>query len=264
MLDRPGPEPIRSPLLDRTADQGIRHGFFTRAGGVSKGLYQSLNVGAGSRDDPSKVSENRSRVARWMGVADTHLSSLYQIHSADVLVLREALSGDRPKADAMVTDRPGIALGVLAADCGPLLFADAEAGVIGAAHAGWKGALNGVAENTLAAMEKLGGRRERIFAVLGPSISQKNYEVGPEFVERFFDAAAENYRYFEPSGKEGHFLFDLNHYTLDRLVAAGVTADMVGRCTYAEGDLFFSYRRATHRGETDYGRQISAIVIEGS
>lgn len=262
MLDRSGPEPIRSPLLDRTADAGIRHGFFTRAGGVSEGLYRSLNTGVGSRDDPARVRENRSRVARWMGVPDTHLNTLYQIHSADVVTVREPFSGERPEADAMVTDRPGIALGSLAADCGPVLFADAGTRVIGAAHAGWKGALTGVLEATIEAMEKLGARRENIVAVLGPSISQANYEVGPEFQERFAQADAANSVYFNPSGKSGHFLFDLNGYTVDRLLKAGVMAEMIGRCTYAEEDLFFSYRRATHRNEPDYGRQISAIVLE--
>lgn len=263
MLDRSGPEPIRSPLLDRTADAGIRHGFFTRAGGVSEGLYRGLNVGAGSRDDAKKVRENRSRVARWMGVPDTHLNTLYQIHSADVIAVREPFFGERPKADAMVTDRPGIALGSLAADCGPVLLADAGARVIGAAHAGWLGALSGVLENSVAAMEKLGARRHDTVAVLGPSISQANYEVGPEFRQRFLNAGEENGIYFEPSARRDHFLFDLNRYTVDRLLKAGVTAQMVGRCTYAEEDLFFSYRRATHRKEADYGRQISAIVIEG-
>jgi YfiH family protein len=262
MLDRSGPEPIRSPLLDRTADAGIRHGFFTRAGGVSEGLYRGLNVGIGSHDEPANVRENRSRVARWMGVSLENLATLYQVHSADVITVREPLKGERPKADAMVSDRPGIALGVLTADCGPLLFADAEAGVIGAAHAGWQGALNGVAEAALAAMEALGARRERIVATLGPSISQENYEVGPEFRERFLRADAGSGIYFEPSGKPGHFLFDLNRYTVDRLRRSGVEADMIGRCTYAEEDSFFSYRRTTHRREPDYGRQISAIVIE--
>lgn len=263
MLDRSRPEPIRSALLDGAADAGIRHGFFTRAGGVSEGLYRGLNVGIGSRDDPASVRENRTRVARWMGVPDTHLNTLYQVHSADVIAVREPLT-ERPKADAMVTDRAGIALGVLAADCGPVLFADAEARVIGAAHAGWQGALSGVLENTVAAMETRGAQRERIVAVLGPSISQANYEVGPEFQERFVNADSANLAYFAPSPKCGHFLFDLNRYTVDRLLRTGVTAEMTGRCTYAEEDMFFSYRRATHRNEADYGRQISAITIEGS
>lgn len=172
------------------------------------------------------------------------------------------LPAPRPKADAMVTDRPGLALGVLAADCGPVLFADADAQVIGAAHAGWKGALTGVLESTIEAMERLGARRERIAAVLGPSISRANYEVGPEFIARFAAADPDNERYFSPSGRPDHFMFDLNAYTVDRLAAAGVAASSLGRCTYAEEPLFYSYRRTTHRAEPDYGRQISAIVLE--
>lgn len=262
MLDTPGPEPLRSPLLDQMMDAGIRHGFFTRAGGVSTGLYKGLNVGIGSRDDPSKVRENRSRVARWVGVAETHLNTAFQIHSADAVVAHKPFFGERPRGDALVTDRPGIAIGVLAADCGPVLFADGEAQVIGAAHAGWQGALKGVLENTIETMEKLGARRERIVAALGPSISQANYEVGPDFVERFLAADARNERYFLPSQRPGHAMFDLRGYSVDRLRAAGVRAEMLDRCTYADEDLFFSYRRATHRNEADYGRQISAIVIE--
>jgi polyphenol oxidase len=249
-------------MLAGEAQAGIRHGFFTREGGVSEGLYRGLNVGVGSQDDRAKVLENRGRVARWMGVDLLDLNTLFQHHSTDVLVISDSLRGERPKADAMVTDRPGLALGVLAADCGPVLFADGEARVIGAAHAGWQGALNGVLENTIAAMEKLGARRGRISAALGPSISQANYEVGPEFIERFLASDPQNECYFAPSPNAGHAMFDLNGYTVDRLRAAGVHAEMLGRCTYAEEGLFFSYRRATHRKEADYGRQISAIVIE--
>lgn len=262
MLDAARPEPLRSPLLDETAGAGIRHGFFTRAGGVSSGLYRGLNVGLGSRDDPENVRENRRRVARWLGVPDTHLNTLYQIHSANAVVAIEPFAGERPQGDALVTDRPGIALGVLAADCGPVLFADAEARVIGAAHAGWQGALGGILESTIETMEKLGARRERIAAALGPSISQANYEVGREFLDRFLAADGENERYFQPSARNGHFMFDLRRYSVDRLCAAGVKAEMLDHCTYAEEDLFFSYRRTTHRRESDYGRQISAIVIE--
>jgi YfiH family protein len=161
-----------------------------------------------------------------------------------------------------VTDRPGIAVAASTADCGPVLFADARARIVGAAHAGWKGAFTGVLENTIAAMEKLGAKRENILAVLGPSISRFNYEVGPEFVARFVDADADNQRYFQASPTAGHAMFDLNLYTMDRLKRAGVTAEHLGRCTYAEEDLFYSYRRMTHRGEADYGRQISAIALE--
>jgi YfiH family protein len=249
-------------VLDSAAENGIRHGFFTRIGGVSEGIYRGLNTGTGSNDDPDRVRENRRRVAEWMGVGPDALLSLHQVHSPDAIVVRAPFSGERPKADALVTDRPGLALGASAADCGPVLFAEPEARVIGAAHAGWKGAFTGVLESTVAAMEGLGARRERIVAVLGPSISQANYEVGPEFVERFVAADPDNARYFAPSGRAGHALFDLNLYTVDRLARAGVEASQLGRCTYAEEELFFSYRRTTHRNEADYGRLISAIVLE--
>jgi YfiH family protein len=260
MLTQTRPEPLRSPLLDRLA--GIRHGYFTRTGGVSDGIYGSLNIGTGSSDDQALVRENRRRVAEWMGVAPDRLLTAYQIHSPDVIVAREPFSGERPKADAIVTDRPGIAVGASSADCGPVLFADAKARVVGAAHAGWKGAFTGVLENTITAMEGLGARRENIVAVLGPSISAANYEVGPEFVERFLAADPANSRYFEVSAKPGHAMFDLNRYTVGRLAAAGVTAEALYRCTYAEEDLFYSYRRATHRAESDYGRHVSAIALE--
>jgi YfiH family protein len=249
-------------LLDQAAAVGIRHGYFTRIGGVSEGIYRGLNTGTGSNDDPAKVRENRRRVAEWMGVTSDSLLSVHQIHSPDVIVLHEKFIGERPKADAMVTNRPGLAICASAADCGPVLFADAEARVIGAAHAGWKGALTGVLENTIAAMEGLGAKRDRIVAVLGPSISQKNYEVGPEFVAHFLETDAANQRYFTPSERAGHALFDLNLYSVDRLSRAGVQAEGLGRCTYVEEDLFYSYRRTTHRKEADYGRQISAIVLE--
>lgn len=263
MLETVRPDPIRSPVLDGLARDGVRHGFFTRTGGVSGGLYKGLNVGLGSADSADKVAANRDRVAAWLGVGPSMLVTLHQVHSADAVVAREPFASDRPKADALVTDRPGIALGVLTADCGPVLYADAEAGVIGAAHAGWKGALTGVLEATIEAMERLGAVRERIEAVLGPSISAENYEVGPEFVARFLAADPANDAYFAPSPTaSGHALFDLPRYTTDRLARAGVVASTTGRCTYAAEGLFYSYRRATHRNEPDYGRQISAIVLE--
>ena len=261
MLDQTKPDPVRSDLIDHVAP-GTRHGFFTRVGGVSSGIYQGLNIGTGSSDDQALVRENRARVARWMGVAPDCLMTAHQVHSPDVLVVREPFAGERPKADALVTDVPGIAVAASTADCGPVLFADPEAGVVGAAHAGWKGAFTGVLENTIAAMETLGANRDNIVAVLGPSISLINYEVGPEFVERFVAADIANGAYFTPSGTPGHAMFDLNSYTVDRLRSAGVRAEMLGRCTYAEEDLFYSYRRTTHRKEPDYGRQISAIALE--
>ncbi|TJW44521.1 MAG: peptidoglycan editing factor PgeF [Mesorhizobium sp.] len=262
MLNQTKPDPVRSPLLEGAKAQGIHHGYFTRVGGVSSGIYQGLNIGTGSNDEQTRVAENRRRVADWMGIPASHLLTAHQVHSPDVVIARKPFVGERPKADAIVTDRPGIAVGASTADCGPVLFADADARIIGAAHAGWKGAFTGLLENTIAAMEGLGARRERIVAVLGPSIGPKNYEVGPEFVARFVEADAGNISYFTPSANSGHAMFDLNLYTVDRLKKAGVTAEGLGRCTYAEEDLFYSYRRATHRGEADYGRQISAIVLE--
>ena len=264
MLSDIKPEPLRASQLDALASAGVRHGYFTRTGGVSTGLYAGLNTGVGSADEASNVAENRRRVAAWMGVPPEFLLTAYQVHSPDAVVVRAPFEGDRPKVDALVTDRPGIAIGASSADCGPVLFADADAQVIGAAHAGWKGAFTGVLENTIAAMEGLGARRERIVAVLGPSISAANYEVGPEFVQRFVAADGTNQRFFAPSEKSGHAMFDLCRYTTDRLSAAGVAAASLDRCTYAEEDLFYSYRRATHRGEPDYGRHISAIVLEES
>jgi len=257
------PAPLRSAALEKTAG-AVRHGFFTRRGGVSTGIYAGLNVGQGSDDSPESVAENRRRVAADLGVSDAALVSLWQVHSPDVLTVSAPFAGERPKADAMVTDRPGLALGVLTADCGPVLFADAAAGVIGAAHAGWKGAFTGVLENTVAAMTKLGARPERIVAVLGPSIGPANYEVGPEFVERFVAVDAGNGVYFQPSERPGHAMFDLNAYTLERLRGTGISAEHLARCTYEEEDLFYSYRRTTHRNEPDYGRQISAIVLENA
>lgn len=262
MTDQIEPEPLRSPLLDKAATNGIRHGFFTRIGGVSDGIYRGLNTGTGSNDDSAKVAENRRRVANWMGVTPERLLSAFQVHSPDVIVATGPFSGDRPKADAIVTDRPGLAVGASSADCGPVLFADAQARVVGAAHAGWKGAFTGILENTIDAMERLGARRERIVAVLGPSISAKNYEVGPEFIDRFTEDAADNAEYFAANGKAGHALFDLNRYTTDRLTKAGVRAEALNRCTYEEEDLFYSYRRTTHRKEPDYGRHLSVIVLE--
>jgi YfiH family protein len=255
------PDPLRSEHLEFAGKPFLRHGFFTRVGGVSEGIYAGLNTGTGSDDDKGNVAENRRRVAQWLGVPPQNLLSVWQVHSADVLVVSEPFSGERPQADAMVTDRRGIAIAASSADCGPILFAEPDAGVIGAAHAGWKGAFTGVLENTVTTMVALGARRDRIVAVLGPSISQANYEVGPEFVDRFTAANGGNVGYFAPSERPGHAMFDLNGYTVDRLLAAGVQAYGLNRCTYAEEDLFFSFRRTTHRGEPDYGRLISAIVM---
>lgn len=252
-----------NPILSADlALPGIKHGFFTREGGVSSGIYASLNGGIGSNDDPALVTENRARMAGYLGVTPTHLLSVWQYHSPECLVVDRPFDmGNRPKADAMATRTKGVALAIGTADCGPVLFADAEAGVVGGAHSGWKGALTGVLESTIAAMEGLGARRERIVAVLGPMISAKAYEVGPEFVARFADAEEGNGRYFTPSTKAGHSMFDLPAYVVARLQRAGVAkAVNLDVCTYAS-DRLFSYRRMTHLGEPDYGRQMSAIAL---
>jgi len=241
----------------------IRHAFFTREGGVSTGLYGSLNGGLGSSDDPAHVAENRRRMTDQLGLPPDALVSLHQVHSPEAVVVERPWSRDeRPRADGMVTRMPGLALGITTADCGPVLFADAQAGVVGAAHAGWRGALGGVIEATLAAMETLGAARRRTVAVLGPMIRQDAYEVGPELVEQFRQTDGANERFFRPADRDGHALFDLPGYLRARLVAAGVgeVADL-GLCTYADEKRFYSYRRATHRGEPDYGRLISAIAL---
>jgi YfiH family protein len=248
--------PLRAPNL---ALPGIAHGFFGRSGGVSDGIYSSLNCGPGSDDAAEHVSENRRRVQQSLGAKS--LNTLYQIHSPNVVTVREGWT-QGPQADGMVTATPGIAIGILTADCAPVLFADPQARVIGAAHAGWKGALGGVLEATLAAMEALGAQRGRIAAAIGPCISQANYEVGPEFRARFIAASAGNDRFFVPSVRAEHHRFDLEGYVSERLSGAGV--DKIARlaaCTYARAADFFSFRRTTHRGEKDYGREISAILL---
>jgi YfiH family protein len=252
---------LQAPALCKLAN--IRHGFFSRAGGVSQGIYASLNGGVGSNDAPDKVTENRARMAAALGVTRDKLLTPYQIHSPEVVVAEKPWSlENRPHADAVVTRTPSLAIGISTADCGPLLFADGEAGVIGAAHAGWRGAFNGVIEATVATMEKLGANRSRITAALGPTISQPNYEVGPEFVERFVAVDAANRRFFKTSEHAGHALFDLNGYIAARVQNAGlVKFEDLGLCTYAEPERFYSFRRATHRNEPDYGRHINAIAL---
>jgi hypothetical protein len=251
------------PILDfglGALSPHVAHGFFTRQGGRSIGLYESLNCGLGSADDREPVLANRSVVVSHLGARA--LATPHQVHSADVLLVEKPFErNERPVADAVVTRTPGIALGVLTADCGPVLFADAQGGIVGAAHAGWKGATGGILENTVAAMEKLGARRERIVAALGPTISQRNYEVGPEFVDRLLGLDPANQAWLVSSPKAGHAQFDLPGYILARLAACGVTARATGQCTYADAARFFSFRRTTHRGEPDYGRQVSCILI---
>jgi polyphenol oxidase len=242
---------------------GIRHGFFTRRGGVSDGVYESLNGGVGSRDAAERVAENRARMATALGVQPDNFLTAYQIHSPDVVTVDRPWGPDaRPRADALVTRTPGIAIGVSTADCGPILFADADARVIGAAHAGWRGALMGVIEATIAAMEAIGADRTNIVAAAGPMIRQPNYEVGPEFVERFNTENAANARFFTPSVKSSHAMFDLAGYIAARLSAAGIRRiEDIDRCTYADADTFYSYRRSVRRDEPDYGRHINAIAL---
>ena len=252
---------LASPLL--SAVPGLRHAFFSREGGVSRGIYGSLNAGIGSNDDPAAVAENRRRMAEQIGVLPQHFLTVHQTHSPDVIVATAPWrDGPRPKADAIVTRTEGLAIGATAADCGPILLVDANARVIGAAHAGWKGALTGILEAAIAAMETLGAERGRIIAAIGPLIRQPSYEVGGEFVERFIDADAENALFFLPSARTGHSMFDLAGYIRRRLEAAGILMiDDIGVDTYSD-ENFFSYRRSVHRKEPDYGRHVHAIVLE--
>lgn len=246
---------IKSPAL-----AGVRHAFFTRAGGVSEGVYATMNGGTGSKDLPEAVDVNRRRMAEYLGA--TALLVPYQVHSPRCLALIEPWEGERPKCDALATATPGLAIGVTGADCGMILFADQKAGVIAAAHAGWQGALGGVLKSTLQSMEVLGAQRANITAVLGPTIAAKSYETGPEFLARFIAADAAYADFFTPSGRAGHNHFDLPGFIGHRLRAAGVGAFAdLGLDTYADEKRFFSYRRTTHRSEPDYGRLISAIML---
>jgi len=238
----------------------LRHGFFTRKGGASSGIFEGLNCGPGSSDQAEVVAVNRARVAEAMQVSADYLISLHQLHSSEVVHIDAPLV-ERPRADAMVTATPGLALGILTADCQPVLFADAKAGIIGAAHAGWRGALDGVLDATVDAMECLGGDRSNICAVIGPSISQAAYEVGPEFIEIFLDIDPQNSRFFA-NGKAGHYQFDLPGYGLHRLRSAGVgQAEYTRHCTYSDATRFYSYRRSCHAHEADYGRLIAVIRL---
>ena len=252
---------LASSLL--AAIPGLRHAFFTREGGVSGGVYAGLNGGIGSHDNPADVSENRRRMAVQLGVTPENLVSVHQTHSPDAIVATGPWQGTaRPKADAIVTRSEGLALGITAADCGAILFADPKARVIGAAHAGWKGALTGILESTVDAMEKLGAERGGTVAAIGPLIRQPSYEVGSEFVERFIDADAENAAFFLPGERNGHAMFDLAGYIRMRLENAGVLMiDDLGVDTYAD-ERFYSYRRSVHRKEPDYGRHVHAIALE--
>jgi len=257
---------IRPPMLTHgliDALTGIRHAFFTREGGVSGGIYRSLNCGLGSRDERTLVFKNRARAVAALGIPPAMLATPHQVHGVDAVVVDTAWRpGEGPQADAVVTRRRGLAVGIGTADCGPVLFADGEARVVAAAHAGWRGALAGILDSTIRTMEMLGARRERIVAVLGPMISGPNYEVGADVIERFLAADPANQRFFRDSPRAGHAQLDLPGYIVSRLSGAGVAAAYLGLCTYADETRFFSYRRATHRGEPDYGRLLSAIALE--
>jgi YfiH family protein len=245
-----------------SAIPGLRHAFFTREGGVSGGIYESLNGGLGSNDDAAHVAENRRRMAEQMGVTPDRLLNLHQIHSPDAVVATGPWQGAKPRGDALVTRIEGLAIGITAADCGPVLFVDPAARVIGAAHAGWKGALTGVIESAVEAMEKLGADRSGMVAAIGPLIRQHSYEVGGEFVERFLDADADNAMFFIPSDRSGHSMFDLAGFIRMRLENAGVLMiDDIGVDTYSD-ERFYSYRRCVHRKEPDYGRHVHAIALE--
>jgi polyphenol oxidase len=250
-----------SPLL--SSIPGLRHAFFTRDGGVSDGVYGSLNGGLGSGDDPAHVRENRRRMAEQIGVSPEHLVNVHQVHSPDAVVATGPWqSPSRPKADAIVTRAEGLAIGVTTADCGPVLLVDPNARVIGAAHAGWKGALTGILESTIDAMEKLGAERSDTVAAIGPLIRQPSYEVGSEFVVRFIEADADNAMFFLPAARDGHSMFDLGGFIRLRLENAGILMiDDLDVDTYAD-ERFYSYRRSVHRNEPDYGRHVHAIILE--
>jgi len=265
-------QPVLASSLQK--QPGIKHGFFTRRGGVSGGVYQSLNCGFNSQDKQENVAENRRRAAGWFGLPDAALFTPAQHHSADVVVLDAPWGSETPKGDAIITRRKGSAIGVLTADCGTVLFYDPQAQIIGAAHAGWRGALGGVLQNTVDAMVKLGAKAENIIAASGPSISPQNYEVGDEFRAEFLKQRADNSRYFTPWTGKTHNLnakgeaapakswrCDLWAYIHDRLAEKGVQTEDLRICTYADEARFYSFRRATHRGEPDYGRELSAIML---
>ncbi len=242
----------------------LKHGFFTRLGGVSSGVYKGLNCGYGSGDDVSNIDQNRAIAMGKFGISSDNLNTIYQVHSADVVVTQTAWSlDDRPKADAIVTDNPGLAIGILTADCTPVLFADPKAGVIGAAHAGWKGALGGVLSKTVDKMERLGADRTQIVAAVGPCIHQVSYEVGPEFVDQFLTKDTQNSQFFMPSSQDNRHLFDLLGFILNKLSVLGLSVvQSVSEDTYLDETKFYSYRRSTHAKEVDYGRCLSAIILK--
>ncbi|MBO0906396.1 peptidoglycan editing factor PgeF [Jiella sonneratiae] len=243
------------------SDAALSHAFFTRRGGTSGGLYEGLNVGIGSKDDAASVAANRARAMATLGLDASRLATPFQVHSAEAIVVDAPFAGERPKVDGIVTATPGLAVGVVTADCGPVLFADPKNRVVGAAHAGWRGALGGVLEATIAAMESVGAERASTVAVLGPTITQPSYEVGLEMVAAFVEGDPARERFFQPGKAPEKRQFDLPGFIVDLLERSGVSASFVGRCTYGEPEAFFSFRRTTHRGEPDYGRQLAAITL---
>lgn len=258
-MSQSSPQFVTSKLI---SEHGIKHGYFTRKGGHSNGIFNSLNAGLGSGDNRKCVEQNREEICSAIDVNIQNLATLHQIHSNHVFVATEGLSFDRPKADGIVTNTKGIAIGIVTADCGPVLFADHKNAVIGAAHAGWRGAFDGVLENTIIAMEKLGAERSSITACLGPTISQSNYEVGPEFYARFIEKDEKLSVYFKPSEKPDHFLYDLHAFIVSCLMQSEVNTEDLDICTYEEDENYFSYRRTTHNNEKDYGRQLSVIKLD--
>lgn len=259
------PQPIRpadAVQHEALSLNGVVHAFFTRRGGISTGIYETLNAGIGSKDDSVAVEENRRRMVAFLGLPGPDLVTPWQVHSADAVVVDGPFAGDRAKADGIVSATRGLGIAVVTADCGPVLFADARAGVVGAAHAGWRGATGGVLEATIAAMESCGARRQDIVAVLGPTITQAAYEIGADMADGILAGDPKAADFLAPGVDATKRQFDLPGLILSRLERAGVgEARFVGRCTYGEEDSFFSYRRTTHRGEPDYGRQLSAIAL---
>ncbi|MCL6229330.1 peptidoglycan editing factor PgeF [Bartonella bilalgolemii] len=255
-------EPILAQDFCNLHLHNIKHGFFTRQGGVSKSFYQSLNVGQNSNDSPEHIMQNRTLIANYFDIEVQNLITVNQIHSCEVIVVDQAFIGELPKADALVTTKRGLAIGVLTADCGPILFSDPQAGVIGAAHAGWRGSLNGILEKTISVMEEQGAKRQSITAVLGPCIGPCHYEVTSEFYNQFIEHNNEFEKYFSKTDKVHHFNFNLWTFIINKLEQAGIRISCLKLCTYQDEKRFFSYRRAIHRNEPDYGRQISAIMLK--
>ncbi|WP_317993532.1 peptidoglycan editing factor PgeF [Bartonella gliris] len=259
---QPTPDPILAKDLSALHRQGVKHGFFTRQGGVSKSFYQSLNVGQSSNDHPEHIAQNRTLIAHYFGVEVQNLVTVNQIHSCEVVVVDQAFIGQPPQADALVTSTKDLVIGILTADCGPILFADPQAGVIAATHAGWRGSLNGIVEKTISVMEEQGAKRQSITAVLGPCIGPCHYEVTDEFYNQFIDCHSKFQKYFLKTDKVNHFSFNLWAFIMNQLIEAGINASCLKLCTYQDEQRFFSYRRAVHRNEPDYGRQISAIMLK--